>query len=299
VIGKTPESENNIKGEEHPYANYVIKDGVDIPLKIPSGLQTGIKLVHHFNVEPDSYTELLLDFDACRSVVKSGNSGKYVLKPTIKVIDTLNKSLVSGTVTYDPDPPQPIQAIVSAQISDGFSATVARSTLTDINGDYAMYLSPNQTYKAVAFSSEIITGSNPVDDRMYSPACANVDTPTVDIDIDPIVLAESKFGTISGEVNISGEIVADETVVNISFYTNLKCMPENVDSYVEIKTESIHPDSNTITYNVELPLGEYDVVASSECFVPATAFGIRIDEVDHKELVPAPELTITEIGSCY
>jgi len=90
IIGKHAESENNILGIPHPYANYVIlNDGSDTmeALKIPSGFQTGIKLVHNFQVLENAVVELVLDFDACRSVVETGNS-KFLLKPTIKVIET-------------------------------------------------------------------------------------------------------------------------------------------------------------------------------------------------------------------
>ena len=83
IIGKTAESENNIDGVPHPYANYVVlNDGSYVPLKIPSGYQTGVKLVHNFEVENGSFVELVLDFEACKSVVETG-SGKYILKPTI------------------------------------------------------------------------------------------------------------------------------------------------------------------------------------------------------------------------
>jgi hypothetical protein len=48
-------------------------------------VQSGIKLVHQFDVPSGQRVDLLLDFDACKSIVKTG-SGKYKLKPVIKVI---------------------------------------------------------------------------------------------------------------------------------------------------------------------------------------------------------------------
>lgn len=134
IIGKTSESENNIDGVPHPYANYVVlnnDDGSYVPLKIPSGYNTGVKLVHNFEVEEGSFVELVLDFEACKSVVETG-SEKYILKPTIKVIETANKYDVYGKVSeYNTDPAIPITgALVSAQISEGLSASVVRSTLT-------------------------------------------------------------------------------------------------------------------------------------------------------------------------
>ena len=55
------------------------------PLDTPSAVQSGIKLVHEFDVPSGQRVDLLLDFDACKSIVKTG-SGKYKLKPVIKVI---------------------------------------------------------------------------------------------------------------------------------------------------------------------------------------------------------------------
>jgi hypothetical protein len=48
-------------------------------------VQSGIKLIHQFDVAADERVDLLLDFDACKSVVKRGN-GTYALKPVIKII---------------------------------------------------------------------------------------------------------------------------------------------------------------------------------------------------------------------
>ncbi len=59
--------------------------GVETALVTPSAVQSGIKLVHEFVVASGQRVDLLLDFDACKSVVKRGN-GTYALKPVIKVI---------------------------------------------------------------------------------------------------------------------------------------------------------------------------------------------------------------------
>ena len=120
IIGRQPELENNLLGEPHPKANYVIlNDGNNTikPLFVPSGPQTGIKLVHPFTVDAGQIKELILDFDACRSVVKAGNSGMYILKPTIKVIEPEDKVDIDGMVTDNSDPATPISgALVGAGV---------------------------------------------------------------------------------------------------------------------------------------------------------------------------------------
>jgi hypothetical protein len=272
IIGKTAESENNINGEPHPDANYVVlTDGSYVYLKIPSGYQTGVKLVHPFEVEEDGFIELVLDFEACKSVVETG-SGKYILKPTIKVIETENKSDVYGEVTEetDTDPVIPITgALVSAQISDGLSASVVRSTLTSDaegeEGQYSLLLSPGQTYNIVVYSGK-------KDEELYSPACAEITVP-LDEDLQQdFTLEKSDIGTIFGELSVSGVGENDPPVVYISFYTTLDC------GYVEVTSLSVSPDPvfGIYKYTVDLPLGVYDVVASSEGFDPDTETGVTL-----------------------
>jgi len=67
------------------FANSVVPTGgVETALATPSAVQSGIKLIHEFDVAPGQRVDLVLDFDACRSVVRRGN-GTFGLKPVIKV----------------------------------------------------------------------------------------------------------------------------------------------------------------------------------------------------------------------
>ncbi|MFO0707341.1 MAG: DUF4382 domain-containing protein [Nitrospira sp.] len=70
-----------------PFNNSIVLQGQgqEIKLDTPSGVQSGIKLINEFDVPSGLRVDLLLDFDACKSIVKTG-SGKYKLKPVIQVI---------------------------------------------------------------------------------------------------------------------------------------------------------------------------------------------------------------------
>ena len=285
ILGETPESKNNILGDAHPYANYLIlNDSSDTvkPLKVPSGFKTGIKLVHQFEVKQGEDVELILDFDACRSVVRASNGEKYILKPTIKVTGTLNKSMVSGIVTDDSTSESEtpiIGALVSAQVSDQDSARVVRSTLTDDGGDnivhegrYQLLLSPDTSFNIVAFSEGKVWVGEPAVavEKMYSPACARVDVPIDEDILKDLKLSLSDFGNISGTVTVTtNDDVIDQDdppVVYIIFYTNIaEC------GYVEVATHLFSPNTDgELTFSVDLPLGSYDVVASAEGFIPNT-----------------------------
>ena len=70
----------------NPNANSVVPSGSpEVPLVTPSAVQSGIKLVNEFDVASGQRVDLMLDFNACKSIVKRGN-GTYALKPVIKVI---------------------------------------------------------------------------------------------------------------------------------------------------------------------------------------------------------------------
>jgi len=62
----------------------VVVNGQSHPLVIPSGFQSGIKLVSGFDVPAGGIAQLTLDFDGAKSIVVAGD-GTYHLKPTIRV----------------------------------------------------------------------------------------------------------------------------------------------------------------------------------------------------------------------
>lgn len=62
--------------------NSVVVEGETHDLRVPSGLQSGLKLNHEFTIEGGELYEITLDFDAARSVHLTGN-GQYMLRPVI------------------------------------------------------------------------------------------------------------------------------------------------------------------------------------------------------------------------
>jgi hypothetical protein len=101
----------------------------EISLDTPSAVQSGIKLTKEFDVLSNQRVDLVLDFDACKSIVTKGN-GAYALKPVISVIPTVlngidgyvNTALLSSNV------------LVSAQ-QDG---VVVRTTVPDATGKFTL-----------------------------------------------------------------------------------------------------------------------------------------------------------------
>ncbi len=57
-----------------------------VPLTVPSGDQTGYKAIGGFAIPEGATAHVIADFDLRKSVTVTGN-GKYILKPTIKIVN--------------------------------------------------------------------------------------------------------------------------------------------------------------------------------------------------------------------
>ena len=90
-----------VLGEEN---EVVFKDesGVDIlpatHLDTPSSQQSGLKLNLNEVLEPGFSYAFILDFDVQKSVVEAGNSGKFILKPVIRVSSVATSGSIKGKV---------------------------------------------------------------------------------------------------------------------------------------------------------------------------------------------------------
>ena len=64
--------------------NTVVINGQSYPLTTPSAQQSGLKFNIHTTLTAGIVYRLWIDFDARRSIVTAGNSGKHLLKPVIR-----------------------------------------------------------------------------------------------------------------------------------------------------------------------------------------------------------------------
>jgi hypothetical protein len=96
LILAAPEGDGPNQSNPGTYLAY--KDGTFEPLFVPSGAQSGYKAKGEFTVPAGGVTGLTIDFDVRKSVVKAGNSGKYLLKPVLRLIENQNVAMVKGSV---------------------------------------------------------------------------------------------------------------------------------------------------------------------------------------------------------
>lgn len=71
------------------------------PLFVPSGGQTGYKAVGAFDVPINGEVSVTADFDVRKAVVATG-SGKYILKPTIRLVVDNQSGVIRGSLTHVP-----------------------------------------------------------------------------------------------------------------------------------------------------------------------------------------------------
>jgi len=82
--------------------SYIVTDtGAQYPLTIPSGSQTGLKLVSGFTVAQGSQMNFMIDFDLRKSLTmaKNGSTGaaKYILKPALRLINLQQVGAIAGS----------------------------------------------------------------------------------------------------------------------------------------------------------------------------------------------------------
>ena len=77
------------------------ENGDQVSLWVPSGKQTGLKLVNPFFITTDGLSNITIDFDLRKSVTDPVGLPDYILKPALRIVDNSQVGQVSGTV--DPD----------------------------------------------------------------------------------------------------------------------------------------------------------------------------------------------------
>ena len=182
-----------------PVSNSVVLSsapGTQIALRTPSAVQSGLKVVHGFDVAAGQRVDLVLDFDACKSVVALGNGG-FLLKPVIKVIPTVLNG-IKGFVA------QGRNVMVTAQV-DG---TVVRSTSPNMMtgafflarldpGNYAVVITADGRATAVIDAVPVLTSTSVV---------------AISTNAAPINLPASATRTISGAASLNPASTTDEAV---------------------------------------------------------------------------------------
>jgi hypothetical protein len=103
-----------IESEPNVRDSYVMVDGAECELLVPSGAESGLKMNRGFSIPADGSLALTIDFDLRQSLRAppgqgSGTSGActqgYLMRPTLRLVDDANAGAITGTVSFEAGTP--------------------------------------------------------------------------------------------------------------------------------------------------------------------------------------------------
>lgn len=207
--------------------------GSERPMETPSGTQTGLKMNVDIEVAANQLADFVIDFDACRSVVHAGHSGRYLLKPVLSVMPrvTTASNAVEGYVAG-------AVAAGTTSVSLQKEGAVVRATVPGSNGRFLLSQVPAGVYdlvvRADGRATAVMTGV-PVAGTaitVANPSTAPFDPPP------------STMRTASGNVVTSGSAaIPDATVRALQTVGATK-----------VELVSRHVDADTGAYSFSLPV---------------------------------------------
>jgi len=146
-------------------------DGTTYPLTVPSGLQSGLKLNGSFPVTTGGNTDVVLDFDASRSIVQTG-AGQYLLKPVVRLMSSSAAGAIRGTV----QPSSVSTSVFATQGADTLATALTNTsgafTMSVLNpGTYAVRFHPASGYRDTTVANVLVgAGQTAVVDTMVLTA---------------------------------------------------------------------------------------------------------------------------------
>jgi len=197
---------------------------------------------------------LIIDFDAARSVVRAGNSGKWLLKPTIKVIDTDEYAIVQGNLI--PAENDSDYFFVSAQSYDPNASDekneviVQASTFPNSVGKYSLFIEPG-TYNILYYRDG------------YKPTCRQRTLLHGQVYQINETLSVVEKGTFEVNVDFTDNTDSEKYATISARKKSFSCTDESN----QIKSATVELRSFNVgvggSYETDLPTGGYRIVASS------------------------------------
>jgi hypothetical protein len=170
--------------------------GAETSLRTPSAQQSGLKLKHAFDVAAGQTVDLVLDFDACRSIVKAGNGDNYLLKPVLTAIPVVTSGTITGSLGSAGS-----GAVVSAQGVDSQGLPVVmKSTTADATGTFKL-----EPVKATATSYQVVIQQTGAATHVVTGVPVAAATTTT---LPSVTLTPSVMRAVSGRVTVTPQAPA-------------------------------------------------------------------------------------------
>jgi hypothetical protein len=142
--------------------NYLIKDGQRIELKTPSAQQSGLKLKINQEIQAGLEYDLVIDFDAARSIVRAGNSGQFILRPVLRAVAETSASIQG--IVFPTDSSPVVYAVLNSDTVSTFTDENGFFRLRGLDeGSYRVIIEPASPYAPLVFD-EVQTEAGRVKD---------------------------------------------------------------------------------------------------------------------------------------
>ena len=130
-----------------------LSDGSVVPLRVPSGRQSGLKIQIDMNLATASRQDVFVDFDVAESLHLQMNSRvpRFMLRPVLRGVVQQRSGTLFGTLTSAGDglPLPNVELLAEARGADG-EPVVVRRVRTNGDGRYQLDLLPFGNYVVVA-----------------------------------------------------------------------------------------------------------------------------------------------------
>lgn len=152
------------------YVKY--KDGSTDEINVPSGSTSGYKIKGDFEIMADGMTELVLDVDLRKALVKRGN-GEFNLRPTARLITKTTTGTIKGAVdegnmqnadkvvvyAYLEGTFEDSEMAEPAEGSSRFENSI-NSAVADANGNFTLAFMPEGNYELIVatYKKNLIEG---------------------------------------------------------------------------------------------------------------------------------------------
>jgi len=165
-----------------------------IALDIPSGAETGLKIVRGFTMPVNGAIHLVVDFNVNSSIVPLPNSMSWHLKPVLRVIETDTVGAIAGTIS------------ASAMQAAKFSKTACSSTNLP-----TVYVYSAQSATTNVTPDDIFTGT---------------EEPTETTPVQPIITQLTAYNAANGSASFNIQWLASDSGYN--YYTvAFTCDPDD------------------------------------------------------------------------
>jgi hypothetical protein len=250
------------------------------PLKTPSGQQSGLKIKADFDVLANQVNNVLMDFDACKSIVQTG-SGMFILKPVVR-LSAIPTGSIQGFVTSTVTLGTATATLGSINVSAQQNGTVVRSTIPDNTGKFTLAFLPSGTYTVVITGDGASTGAAT---RVIGSIPVVTSTVNLNTSTSTLVLSSSAMRTVTGTISPSTTVttttISDNAMVQALQTVSSRLVEVNATRPDDFQKYSLRlpvaaPEFQLFT--VPLPAATADAAAAGKYTIRVSGPGLATKE---------------------